>query len=144
MKKHSILLIILSMTVVILCCACSNNADEHIVNSEGETMLTEELSEKQSDEILKNSEYLPIGTVVTVGDETKKLMIIGLLQTKAENNQVYDYSAVLYPEGFIGPSETYLFNKNQISRIYHLGYVSQEQKENNKKIEEIASSLKNK
>lgn len=142
MKKHSILLIILSIIIVILCCACSNNADGKIVNSEGEIVMTKELSEKQSNKILENSEYLPIGTVVTVGNESKKLMIIGLLQTKAENNQVYDYSAVLYPEGYIGPSETYLFNKNQISRIYHLGYVSQEQKENNKKIEQIAPSAK--
>ena len=69
-------------------------------------------------------------------------MIIGLLQTKTENNQIYDYSAVLYPEGYIGPSETYLFNKNQISRIYYLGYVSQEQKLANEKLTTIVNSEK--
>lgn len=102
--------------------------------------MGKELSERQSNKLLESDEYLPIGTVVTVGDGNKKLMIIGLLQTKAENNQTYDYSAVLYPEGYISPTETYLFNKNQISRIHYLGYVSQEQKDANEKITELANS----
>ena len=51
--------------------------------------------------------------------------------------QTYGNSAVLYPEGYLDPSETYLFNKNQISRVYYLGYVSQEQKQNNEKIEQL-------
>ena len=143
-KKAYFLFIVLSVFIVILCCSCSNRqVEETIVNSEGEMMLTKELTEKQSNSLLKSSEYLPIGTVVTVGDGDKKLMIIGLLQVKAEDNQTYDYSAVLYPEGYLDPSETYLFNKNQISRIYYLGYVSQEQKQNNQKIEQLVPSAKN-
>lgn len=72
------------------------------------------------------------------------MMIIGLLQVKSENNEVYDYSGVLYPEGYLGPSETYLFNKEQISRIYHLGYTSKEQTDHNKKLEDVSSSMENK
>ena len=131
--------IVLSIIIVVFCCSCSSGQSEKaVINSKGEISFSQELDEKQSDELLESSEYLPIGSVVTVEDGTKKLMIIGLLQVKAEDNQIYDYSAVLYPEGYLDPSETYLFNKNQISRVYYLGYVSQEQKQNNEKIEQLA------
>ena len=131
--------IVLSTIIVVFCCSCSSGQSEKaVINSKGEISVSQELDEKQSDELLESSEYLPIGSVVTVEDGTKKLMIIGLLQVKAEDNQTYDYSAVLYPEGYLDPSETYLFNKNQISRVYYLGYVSQEQKQNNEKIEQLA------
>lgn len=144
MKKNIYLLLILFVGSTLFFCSCTNNiSNDDILNSKGEIMLGKELSERQSNKLLENEEYLPIGTVVTVGDGTKKLMIIGLLQTKAENNQIYDYSAVLYPEGYISPNETYLFNKNQISRIYYLGYVSQEQKLANEKLTTIANSEKN-
>lgn len=143
MKKHYLLVLILCAFMGILCCSCSNGKNEETsANAESELTFPNELDETQSDDLLKSPEYLPVGTVVTVADGTKKLMIIGLLQVKAEDNKTYDYSAVLYPEGYYNPAETYLFNKNQISRIYHLGYVSQEQKENNKKIEQIAPTAK--
>ena len=122
--------------------ACSNDTNS---NSDSvDNIQINEVLKKQSDELLSNAEYLPIGTVVTVGNESKKMMIIGLLQVKSENNEVYDYSGVLYPEGYLGPSETYLFNKEQISRIYHLGYTSKEQTDHNKKLEDVSSSMKNK
>lgn len=140
LSSKKIALICICIIFVIVFSSCSNNTAETIVNNKGEIMMSKELSERQSNKLLENEEYLPIGTVVTIGDGTKKLMIIGLLQTKAENNQIYDYSAVLYPEGYISPNETYLFNKNQISRIYYLGYVSQEQKLANQKLTTIVNS----
>ena len=119
--------------------ACSNDTNS---NSDSvDNIQINEVLKKQSDELLSNAEYLPIGTV---GNESKKMMIIGLLQVKSENNEVYDYSGVLYPEGYLGPSETYLFNKEQISRIYHLGYTSKEQTDHNKKLEDVSSSMENK
>lgn len=33
--------------------------------------MSKELSERQSNKLLENEEYLPIGTVVTIGDGTK-------------------------------------------------------------------------
>lgn len=142
LSPKKIALICICIIFVIVFSGCSNNTAETIVNNKGEIIMSKELSERQSNKLLENEEYLPIGTVVTVGDGTKKLMIIGLLQTKAENNQIYDYSAVLYPEGYISPNETYLFNKNQISRIYYLGYVSQEQKLANEELTTIVNSEK--
>ena len=44
-------------------------------------------------------DLLPIGSVVLLKDATKKLVIIGVLQVNAEQNKMYDYLAVPYPEG---------------------------------------------
>lgn len=139
MKKRCLLLLALSLCIGIFCCSCSAKpAEAAVTDPDGGIALSAELDEEQSDALLNSPELLPIGTVVTVGDGTKKLMITGLLQVKAEDDQTYDYSAVLYPEGYLGPADMYLFNKDQISRVYHLGFVSQEQKENNQALEQIA------
>lgn len=47
-------------------------------------------------------DLLPIGSVVLLKDATKKLVIIGVLQVNAEQNKMYDYLAVPYPEGYLG------------------------------------------
>ena len=52
-------------------------------------------------------DLLPIGSVVLLKDATKKLVIIGVLQVNAEQNKMYDYLAVPYPEGYLG-SDTIL------------------------------------
>ena len=140
LKKGVTIMLCSLFTIALAACSNDTNSNSDSVDN----IQINEVSKKQSDELLSNSEYLPIGTVVTVGNESKKMMIIGLLQVKSENNEVYDYSGVLYPEGYLGPSETYLFNKEQISRIYHLGYTSQEQKDHNKKLEDLSSSNENK
>lgn len=66
-------------------------------------------------------EYLPIGSVITLKNGTKKLMIVGRCQTQLEQNKQFDYGAVLYPEGLIDSSHFYLFNQEDISNIYYIG-----------------------
>lgn len=71
---------------------------------------------------------LPIGSVVLLKNSTKKLMITGFAQVSAENpNRIYDYVGCVYPEGFLGPDQTFLFDSNQIETIYFIGYQDQEQ-----------------
>ena len=73
---------------------------------------------------------LPIGSVVLLKESNKRLMIIGVCQQEqsAENDlRIWDYVGSLYPEGYLGPDKTYLFNGNQIERIFALGYQDQEQ-----------------
>lgn len=71
---------------------------------------------------------LPIGTVVSLLGEGKKIMIIGVKQ-KAEDvtDHVYDYLGVLYPEGFVGENYTILFDHEDINDIYFIGYENEEQ-----------------
>jgi len=79
-------------------------------------------------------ELLPIGTVVTLKNGVKKLMIFGIIQTMddnpdAEKNGEYDYIGVPYPEGNMGQDYQYLFNHSDIERIWFLGFEDIERQE---------------
>ena len=71
-------------------------------------------------------DLLPIGSVVLLKDATKKLVIIGVLQVNAEQNKMYDYLAVPYPEGYLGADNNYLFNQGDINDIIFRGYTNPE------------------
>ena len=85
--------------------------------------------------------YLLIGTVVTLKDATKKIMIIGYCPVEKEHNQMYDYSACLYPEGVIDSNRILLFNHNQIATIHFIGLEDEEQKQNNEKLKELVNNM---
>lgn len=71
---------------------------------------------------------LPIGSVVLLKNSTKRLMIIGVCQKEQEGNgKLWDYAGCVYPEGYLGSSKTYLFNREQIEKIFALGYQDEEQ-----------------
>lgn len=46
-------------------------------------------------------DLLPIGSVVTLKEGTKRLMIIGRLQQNVRTKKVYDYAGCLWPEGYM-------------------------------------------
>jgi hypothetical protein len=70
---------------------------------------------------------LPIGSVVTVGDSTKKVMIVGVCQKGGAEGKMWDYTGVLFPEGFLDAKKMFLFNNTQITMIHALGYQDAEQ-----------------
>ena len=71
---------------------------------------------------------LPIGSIVLLKEGEKKIMVIGYLQSLEDGDgTVYDYSACLFPEGYLGAEEVYLFNQDQIENIYYIGYQDREQ-----------------
>ncbi|MBE5881914.1 MAG: DUF4176 domain-containing protein [Lachnospiraceae bacterium] len=71
---------------------------------------------------------LPIGSVVLLKNSTKRVMIIGVCQVGANDpTRVWDYVGAPFPEGFLGPDKTYLFDGEQIERIYSVGYQDEEQ-----------------
>lgn len=72
-------------------------------------------------------DLLPIGTVVALKEGTKSLMIIGVMQTD-DTDRVYDYIAVLYPEGFLNTEMFFLFNHEDIDDIIFKGYDNPERK----------------
>jgi len=65
--------------------------------------------------------YLPLGTVVRLKEGTKLLMIYGRVQ-KLPNDKEYDYLGCPFPEGFINPEKSFVFNHNVIDEIIHEGY----------------------
>ena len=71
---------------------------------------------------------LPIGSVVLLKKSTKRVMIMGVCQASKDGNdlKIYDYSGVLFPEGYQNPNSTFLFNMSQIDRIYFIGCQDEE------------------
>ena len=68
------------------------------------------------------SKMLPIGSVVIMKNGTKPLMIFGYLQKDSSNpDKIFDYSAVMFPEGNIGPQHQFLLNHSDIAKVLHLG-----------------------
>ena len=68
--------------------------------------------------------YLPIGTVVTLVNGTKPIMIYGRKQKQQGKEQIWDYVACLYPEGNIGDEYNIFFQHEEIVNIHHLGMES--------------------
>ncbi len=86
---------------------------------------------------------LPIGTVVLLKNSQKRVMVIGVLQKQVREGDevIWDYSACYYPEGYMGPDKTFLFNNNQIEKIYSVGYQDEEQFAFKDKIDKIRNDL---
>lgn len=72
-------------------------------------------------------DFLPIGSVVLLKNADKKLMICGRIQTQSGDPKIYDYSGCLYPEGMISPKQMYLFNNEDILRVYYIGMQDEEE-----------------
>lgn len=89
------------------------------------------------------SGILPIGTVVLLKNSSKRVMIIGVLQKQADEEKLWDYSGVFYPEGYMGPDKTFLFQGEQIERIFAIGYQDEEQFEFKQKIDELIEKIVN-
>jgi len=89
------------------------------------------------------TKMLPIGSVVILKKGVKKLMITGYFQIDIDKkDKVYDYCGCLYPEGMID-KHVFLFNHNDINKIYFEGYNIDETKKFINKLEKLQSSNKN-
>ena len=76
----------------------------------------------------KLNQLLPIGSIVLLRNAKKRLMITGVFPIQTEEEEVYDYIAVIYPEGYIGPRSNYVFNHGDIEEILFKGYDDEERK----------------
>lgn len=65
--------------------------------------------------------FLPIGSVVLLKNSKKRIMIVGVKQKQVGTDKVWDYSACLYPEGILDPDKLYMFDTEQIERVYFIG-----------------------
>jgi len=83
---------------------------------------------------MKNN-ILPIGSIVSLYKNNTKLMIVGYLQKTNEDDKVWDYSACVYPNGFVSPNRMVVFDSIQIERIYYVGYTNLENIEFLKELE---------
>lgn len=89
-----------------------------------------------------NDKYLPIGSVVLLKGGTKKAMVTGFCSVAEEDTEkMYDYTGCVYPEGFLDFDQICLFDHSQIEKVYHVGYVDDEEREFKKELVEIANKF---
>jgi len=75
---------------------------------------------------MKETNLLPLGSIVVLKDGEKKLMIYGRGQITADNREEFDYVACLWPEGNLNEEFTYLFNHSGIDSVFYQGYSDEE------------------
>ncbi|MBE6947727.1 MAG: DUF4176 domain-containing protein [Ruminococcaceae bacterium] len=81
-------------------------------------------------------QLLPLGSVVLLNGGKKRVMICGRMQIRVQDNVMFDYSACLYPEGIVDPKKLYLFNNEDIDKVYFVGMQDVEEFEFRARIEE--------
>lgn len=80
---------------------------------------------------------LPIGTIVLLKNGIKRVMIAGYIPTELDDNKIYDYSGVPYPEGLVDSRKILLFDHNQVDKVFHYGYKDEEHDQLVEKINNI-------
>lgn len=94
---------------------------------------------------MKIEGLLPIGSVVMLKGGTHRVMIIGYCQRLVnEPEKIFDYVGCLFPEGFLGAEKNYLFNRDQVERVYHVGYATDGQMAFADQMEEALVKLRTK
>lgn len=69
---------------------------------------------------------LPIGSVISLKDAKKRLMIVGVSVYSTSENKKFDYAGILFPEGFMDQNHMILFSHQDIEKIHGLGYINAE------------------
>lgn len=72
------------------------------------------------------SHYLPLGSIIILKGGAKRLMVYGRVQKLATGVE-YDYLGCPYPEGFINPEKSFVFNHDAIAEIVHFGFADEEE-----------------
>lgn len=129
MKKQLFRIIAL---ILICCMAFSCAAAENEASAEEPLYSGEEYQE-----------LLPIGSVVLLKDSVDKLMIMGYLQALEDGSEsrMYDYCGVLYPSGYESADQVFLFDHEQIDKIYDIGYVNDDQKSFMQRVYDFLANL---
>lgn len=102
--------------------------DEYKLEIEGSSENINEKMTIREQEITKEAleKYMPIGSIVTLKEEDKLIMIMGFNYAIDGNN--YDYIACEYPFGVDYSHGLVGFMHEQIERIYHIGYVNDQER----------------
>lgn len=86
----------------------------------------------------EKNKFLPVGTVVKLKEEEKRVMIIGFYPMAMEERKIYHYVACLYPEGILDSSKLIMFDDAKIEKICYKGFVDEEETEFKNKLIKFA------
>ena len=81
--------------------------------------------------------YYPIGTVVTLKNGDRPIMIYGRKQIQENTGMLWDYVACLYPEGNLGDDYTIFFQQEEIETVNYVGFRSKAEE----KMQEILAAV---
>ncbi|WP_276812562.1 DUF4176 domain-containing protein [Faecalibaculum rodentium] len=70
--------------------------------------------------------WLSPGSVVSMKDARKRLMIVGRLQ-RGGDGSLFHYAGVIWPEGMLSRDELYLFNQEDIGILWFMGFQEAEE-----------------
>ena len=70
---------------------------------------------------------LPIGSVVLIKGGEKKVMICARIQTRSGDDRIYDYCGCHYPEGIVAANKMLFFDRDDIERVYFIGFQDEEE-----------------
>ena len=85
---------------------------------------------KGRNSVLFSKQYLPVGSVVGLKNDSRRLLIIGRQLYSESNHVVRDFAALEYPNGFVSSEEKFiLFDRKDIEVVYHYGYVDEKEME---------------
>lgn len=87
-------------------------------------------------------DLLPIGSVVTLKEGKKKLMVFGIKQWDEEKEKEFDYVGVVYPEGNLGKGLQFLFNHGDLAETHFRGFENEERTEFLEKLTEFYNKEK--
>lgn len=73
-----------------------------------------------------NIRLLPVGSVVTLNGAEKKILIIGTEVKHNDDETLYDYVGVPYPEGYIDSDIMFLFLQDDIQKVDFIGFMNAE------------------
>lgn len=94
--------------------------------------------------IIMEEKYLPIGTIVTIANQPKTIVIVGYgayeKASTEETQTVYDYCGYPYPEGYCGDDSVIVFNHDVITEIKYKGYTPDTYPTFNNQITELIES----
>ena len=82
---------------------------------------------------MESSRLLPIGSVITLTDAEKKLMVIGTEVEREDDENIYDYVGVPFPEGYIDSEIMFLFMHDDI-----VGFINSEVQAYRSRLNELA------
>lgn len=74
-----------------------------------------------------NNKLLPLGSVIRLKNGTKRIMICGRMVLRDFDQKMFDYCACYYPEGILDPKNLFLFQHNDIEKVYFTGYCDEEE-----------------
>lgn len=90
--------------------------------------------------MLFEKHYLPVGSVVGLKNDARRLLIIGRQLYSQTNEIIRDFAALEYPDGFVDSKEKFiLFDQTDIAVVYHYGYVDDQEMKLDKLLYEAES-----